>query len=323
MKSRQPGHPSTPFYGGSSLKNTGRDEWAAKLIFSDKERMPQNRKEEKLDSESIITNQEFLFQNEEREKRAAELLMAVENLKKAEEQVSILNKELESFAFSVSHDLRAPLRAVQGFAKILKTNYTTLPHTETNRLIDNILNNAEKMGLLINELLSFSRLSQKELQKVELPMEDMVKNICADLQLQFSKVVFNITPLPPAVGDKITIRQVWLNLVGNAIKYSRLKARSVVEIGSTVTNNETVYYVKDNGAGFDMQYSNKLFCVFQRLHSDEEFEGLGMGLAMAHRIVTKHSGRMWAEAKLNEGAVFYFTLESGNKKTEVTINSAT
>jgi len=171
--------------------------------------------------------------------------------------------------------------------------------------------NAKKMGQLIDDLLTFSRIGRKELVKTNLHMESIVTDICRELKDgQGNRAIeFHIGGLLPAYADSTSIRQVWLNLISNAIKYSGLKEKAFIEIGSEIKGDEIIYHIKDNGAGFDMRYANKLFGVFQRLHSDEEFEGTGVGLALVRRIITKHGGRTWAEGKIDKGAIFYFTLK--------------
>jgi PAS domain S-box-containing protein len=230
--------------------------------------------------------------------------------KKAEERLKTANKELESFSYSVSHDLRAPLRGIHGYAQMLLEDYGTQLDAEARRLMNNVMNNAQKMGQLIDDLLAFSRLGRKELVKMDLSMQHMATNVCNDIKSSMNghKLEFKINELTPVEADSVAIKQVWVNLISNAVKYSSLKETSLVEIGSEPKDEETVYYVKDNGVGFDMRYADKLFGVFQRLHSDKEFEGTGVGLAIVQRIVTRHGGKVWAEAKKNEGATFYFSL---------------
>jgi PAS domain S-box-containing protein len=229
-----------------------------------------------------------------------------ENIK----QLESANKELESFSYSVSHDLRAPLRAIHGYARMLKENIENKTDTEANRLMNNIITNVKRMGLLIDDLLTFSRLGRKELVKSTIPMNDLVTTICTELknEQEHRDIEFHISELLPAQADNIAIKQVWLNLISNAIKYSKLKDKAIIQINSELKEEEIIYSIKDNGVGFDMRYANKLFGVFQRLHSDEEFEGTGVGLAIVQRIVSKHGGRVWAESKINEGATFFFTL---------------
>jgi signal transduction histidine kinase len=225
-------------------------------------------------------------------------------------QLEHVNKELEAFSYSVSHDLRTPLRAISGYSIMLKEDYEAELDTEGKRIIRNIINNAKMMGQLIDDLLSFSRLGKKELVSMQIDMQALAENIVKEL-LQSepeNKYHFNIGPLPPIKADQVMIKQVLINLVGNAIKYSSKKDAPEIEIGSIDEKTKTIYYVKDNGAGFDMAYANKLFGVFQRLHSLEEFEGSGVGLALVKRIIDKHKGEVWAEGFESKGATFYFSL---------------
>ena len=283
---------------------------ANELIVVNKELLFQNEEKEKFAAQLIIANLELLLQNKEKEKHAAELIIANSELKTAEEQLKAVNKELESFSYSVSHDLRAPLRAVYGFAHILKEEYGKQLDEEGNRLMNVIMNDAKKMGQLIDDLLTFSRLGRKELTKNKIQMQDMATTICDEIKKEHSAqlIQFNIHELLPANGDHVAIKQVWVNLISNAVKFSKLKEKTIIEIGSEEKGEELIYYIKDNGAGFDMRFMNKLFGVFQRLHSNKEFEGTGVGLAIVQRIISKHGGRVWAEGKINIGATFYFTL---------------
>jgi light-regulated signal transduction histidine kinase (bacteriophytochrome) len=292
------------------FQNEEKEKRAAELIIANKELLFQNEEKEKRAAELIIANKELAFQNEEKEKRATELIHTNNDIKKAEEQLIEANQELESFSYSVSHDLRAPLRAIHGYTKMLKGNYETKLDSEGNRLMNNIVDNAKKMGQLIDDLLAFSRTGRNQLVKMNVSMYDIVTNLCNELKKEQADrtIEFHIGHLSPALADNSAIKQVWLNLISNAVKYSRQKEKTVIEIGSAIKRNEIVYHIKDNGAGFDMRYVDKLFGVFQRLHSDEEFEGTGVGLALVHRIIFKHGGRVWGQGKVNEGATFYFTL---------------
>ena len=293
------------------FQNEEKEKRAAELVIANKELAFQNEEKEKRAAELTIANTELIFQNEEKEKRAAELDIANRDLRISGEQVEEVNKELESFSYSVSHDLRAPLRAIHGYSKMLKENYELQLAPEANRLMNTIMYNAKKMGQLIDDLLTFSRIGRKELVKVNLHMDSIVANICSELKNEQGDrtIEIHISGLLPAHADSISIKQVWLNLISNAIKYSRFKEKVIIEIGSEIEGDEIIYHIKDNGAGFDMRYANKLFGVFQRLHSDEEFEGTGVGLALVRRIITKHGGRTWAEGKVDKGAIFYFTLK--------------
>lgn len=227
------------------------------------------------------------------------------------QELQSVNHELESFSYSISHDLRAPLRSIHGYMNILAEEYGDKFDDEAKRLVNIIMKNGQKMGQLVDDLLAFSRLGRKELTKTDVAMQDMVSLIIEEQKkLNGSETLeVRFSPLPPARADNSTIRQVWVNLISNAIKYSKQKEKSVVEVGYHEENDEVTYFVKDNGAGFDMKYYDKLFGVFQRLHSENEFEGTGVGLAIVHRIIAKHGGKIWAEAKVNEGATFFFTLK--------------
>lgn len=224
-------------------------------------------------------------------------------------ELEYANKELESFSYSVSHDLRAPLRALDAYSKILEEDYSKVLDAEGKRLLGNIQYNAKKMGALVDDLLSFSRLGKNEIKKSSINMHEMVESVLNEIKGSMPhKASVKIHTLLPANADNILLQQVWVNLISNSIKYSRKKEKPSVEIGSVKSKGETTYYIKDNGAGFDMEYAGKLFGVFQRLHNEKEFEGTGIGLAIVERIIAKHGGRVWAEAKLNEGAIFYFAL---------------
>jgi light-regulated signal transduction histidine kinase (bacteriophytochrome) len=193
---------------------------------------------------------------------------------------------------------------------MLKEDYESKLEPEANRLIGNIVNYTRKMGQLIDELLAFSRLGRKELVPGNVSMQSIVNNICMEIGNDHSgnKIEFRIKELLPAKGDNVTLKQTWINLISNAVKYSGLKKNPIIEIGCVKKEEEIQYYIKDNGAGFDMRYSDKLFGVFQRLHNEDQFEGTGVGLAIVHRIISKHGGRVWGEGIVDEGATFHFTL---------------
>jgi len=243
----------------------------------------------------------------------------VELEKRVEERTCKLkeaNKELEAFSYSVSHDLRAPLRAIDGFSRILLEEYTDKLDDDGKRVLDVIRNNSQNMGRLIDDLLAFSRLSRKQLEASGVDMHSLANDVFTQLEpgLGNQKIQFNLSPLPPVEGDPALIRQVFVNLISNAAKYSRPRPQSIIDVNGYYENGDCVYYVKDNGVGFDMTYAKKLFGVFQRLHSVEEFEGTGVGLAIVQRIVHRHGGQVWARAKLNEGATFFFSLPRENKQ---------
>jgi PAS domain S-box-containing protein len=227
------------------------------------------------------------------------------------QELQMVNKELESFSYSVSHDLRAPLRAIHGYMNIFAEEYSAKFDDEAKRLTSIIMNNTQKMGRLIDDLLAFSQLGRKELIRTPTSMSQMVQVIC-DEQKRMDEgrsIEFIIKDLPNALVDVVTIRQVWINLIANAVKYTRNKTHASIEIGAIDEDDQFTYYVKDNGAGFDMQYYDKLFGVFQRLHSQKEFEGTGVGLAIVQRVVVRHGGKVWAKATPNEGATFFFSLK--------------
>lgn len=222
-------------------------------------------------------------------------------------QLEAVNKELEAFSYSVSHDLRAPLRSIMGYTTILEEDYTAKLDDEAKRITGIIINNTVKMGNLIDGLLAFSRMTRQDLTKTAINMERVVKEIVTELSAN-DKVTWNVHPLPVVTGDLQTLRQVWINLLSNAIKYSAKKEKPYIEIGSFVHEEQTAFYVKDNGAGFDNTYKDKLFRVFQRLHHYNEFEGTGVGLALVDKIISKHGGKVWADGAVDKGASFYFSL---------------
>jgi PAS domain S-box-containing protein len=225
-------------------------------------------------------------------------------------QLEAANKELEAFSYSVSHDLRTPLRAIDGFSHILLEDFSDKLDAEGQRLLNVVRDNTQRMGQLIDDILKFSRTGRVEMNAVEINMEQQAREVFAELLPgdDHGKLQFEIEAIPPFTGDNAMMRQVFVNLLSNAVKFSRAKEHPAIKVGAYIEGNEAVYYVKDNGAGFDMQYAGKLFGVFQRLHSMEEFEGTGIGLAIVKRIITRHGGRVWAEGKVGEGATFYFAL---------------
>jgi PAS domain S-box-containing protein len=231
-------------------------------------------------------------------------------LSEANESLESANKELESFSYSVSHDLRAPLRAIDGFSMMVLQGYADKLDDEGRRKLNVIRANTQQMGRLIDDLLAFSRLGRKELVTARLDMEALVRSVWRELTLANPerRIQFSVQRLPPAAGDQALIKEVVANLLSNAIKFSKYRDTATIEVGAYPEEKGNVYFVKDNGVGFDMRYHDKLFGVFQRLHSADEFEGTGVGLAIVERIVHRHGGRVWAEGKEGEGATFYFTL---------------
>jgi light-regulated signal transduction histidine kinase (bacteriophytochrome) len=227
-------------------------------------------------------------------------------------QLEAANKELEAFSYSVSHDLRAPLRAVNGFAGIVLEDFGSLLPDEGKRYLARIRNGGQQMGQLIDDLLAFSRLSRQTMNRHTVDASKLVKTVLDELKPMWEKereIDIRLGELPSCHGDPALLKQVWVNLISNAVKYSRGRKPAVVEIGCICNGNHNTYFVRDNGTGFDMQYAHKLFGVFQRLHRADEFEGTGVGLAIVQRVVHRHGGRVWAEAKPAQGATFYFNLE--------------
>jgi PAS domain S-box-containing protein len=223
------------------------------------------------------------------------------------------NKELEAFSYSVSHDLRAPLRAVDGFSRMVLADYAPKLDEEGRRMLGVIRGEAQRMGRLIDDLLAFFRLGRQSIEATGIEMEALARSVFDELAAQepSDRVRLDLRPLPPARGSEAMIRQVWVNLIGNAIKFTKERELAEIEIGVWDGGNSgRIYYIKDNGIGFDMRYADKLFGVFQRLHSQEEFPGTGVGLALVQRIVKRHGGRVWAEGQVGQGATFYFTLPS-------------
>ena len=257
-----------------------------------------------------ITNRK---RNEERIKTLNnELAYMIQGLESA-------NKELESFSYSVSHDLRAPLRAINGFSKILVDEYGPLIDEEGNRLINIISSNAKKMGSLIDDLLSFSQLSRQAKHTERVALDHLVKDIMEDLELQYPvKDIIKIPePLPEIRADRNLLRQALINILTNALKFSSHRDNPEVTIRTEMSKEDVTISVGDNGVGFDMKYHEKLFRVFQRLHTDKEFSGTGVGLAIAERIVSHHGGRIWAESRPNAGAIFYIKLPLQEKAMTV------
>jgi PAS domain S-box-containing protein len=239
------------------------------------------------------------------------------DLKVRTEQLEAANKELESFSYSISHDLRAPLRAIDGYARMLLKKHGDSFDEESARRFNTIRTNAQMMGQLIDDLLSFSRLSRARLSLADLDMTSLIAEVWGELTENIERrPEFLCDGIPPCMGDRTLIRQVLSNLLSNAVKFSSKNDRACIEMGGRRHGNENVYYVRDNGVGFDMQYHDKLFGVFQRLHGADEFEGTGVGLAIVQRIVHRHGGRVWAESKENEGAIFYFSLPVSDTKQD-------
>ncbi len=256
----------------------------------------------------IFASARDLTERKHSEERVQQL---TEELKNRANQLEISNKELEAFSYSVSHDLRAPLRHVDGFVEMLSKHAAEKLDESGKRYLKIIADSARQMGTLIDDLLIFSRMGRTEMQRIKVSMDLLVHEAVDGMQMEIKdrRITWKIESLPEVEADPSMLRQVWVNLIANAVKYTRPRDPAEIEIGSTaMTNNEWVFFVRDNGVGFDMEYANKLFGVFQRLHRSDEFEGTGIGLANVRRIISRHGGRTWAEGKINSGATFFFSL---------------
>jgi signal transduction histidine kinase len=230
-------------------------------------------------------------------------------------QLEAANKELEAFTYSVSHDLRSPLRAIDGFSRIITEDYDSLLDDEGKRLFNVIRTNTQKMDKLITDLLGLSRVGRNEMNFTLIGMNAMVDSVYSDLMESESKknIEFNVSDLPDSYADPALTKQIWTNLLSNAIKYSSSQDMGVIiEVGAYTEDGMNIYYVKDNGVGFDPKYAHKLFGIFQRLHSEKEFPGTGVGLAIVQRIARRHGGDVWAEGESGKGATFYFSLPVKN-----------
>ena len=292
-----------------AFQNDEKEKRAAELIMANKELVFQNGEKEKRVAELIMANKELAFQNDEKEKRARELIKSNDDLIHSESRLKEVNAELDAFTYSVAHDLRAPLRAVDSYVQILAEDYSQSIDTDGMQMLEIIRYNTKKMGTLIDELLSFSKLGRKEIDRKTIDLDDLIGSVLADINRSTEHhAAIKVSPLPRVNADPVLLRQTLFNLISNAIKYSSKKENPVVEIAAIQQNDKIVFSIKDNGAGFDMRFSDKLFGVFQRLHSEKEFEGNGLGLAIVKRIIAKHGGQVWGEGKENEGATFYFTI---------------
>ncbi len=236
-------------------------------------------------------------------------------LKKEAIKLEDANNELEAFAYSVSHDLRVPLRAIDGFSRIMIEDYEDKLDDEGVRLLNIIRENTKKMGQLIDDILLLSRAGRQEMSISKLDISSLAKNVYREFNqdTQGRNIDFTVEDLPKTRADRALITQVLTNLIGNSIKFTREKENAKINIGFKSDNEDNIYYVKDNGAGFDMKYYDKLFGLFQRLHSQEEFEGTGVGLSIVQRIISRHGGRVWGESEVGNGATIYFSIPKNLK----------
>jgi light-regulated signal transduction histidine kinase (bacteriophytochrome) len=255
--------------------------------------------------------QQILREVAERRRAEAEINMLNKDLEYHILQLETANKELESFSYSVSHDLRAPLRHIIGYVELLQKNISSALDEKSQRYLMTISDSAKRMGNLIDDLLTFSRIGRMEMRKTVFSLEQLLDEALHDLQSDAAGryIEWRIGPLPDVYADRSLLRLVLINLISNAIKFTSPRPRAIIEIGPVAGKvDETVVFVRDNGVGFDMKYVDKLFGVFQRLHSASEFEGTGIGLANVQRIVHRHGGKAWAEGAVGEGATFYFSI---------------
>lgn len=243
--------------------------------------------------------------NEELEKRVHERTA----------QLEAANKELEAFSYSVSHDLRIPLITIQAFARLLAEKYSSRIDEKGRRFLSAIQKSTKQMDQLIKDLLALSRLTRQEFTASKINMAELARSVFDELKpiSQDRRIEFTVGPLPYAMGDPSMVRQVWMNLISNAVKFTRKREKAVIEVGGEIKGADSIYWIRDNGVGFNMAEADKLFGVFQRLHSADEYEGTGVGLAIVQRIITRNEGRIWAEGRPDEGATFYFTLPACSK----------
>lgn len=291
-----------------------KEKLAAALNIANKELAFQYEEKRKCTAELVNVNEELLFQ---KEKRAAELIFFNQEIlyqnieiEKIALELELARSELQSFSYSVSHDLRAPLRAISCFTEVMVEDYTEQLDENANKVLKKIISNSKKMGKLIDNLLEFSRLIMQPVSVVNIPVKVLVETTLKELlQIEPARII-NITMgnLEDTKGDRDMLKQVFVNLISNALKYTRYKEVAEIGIGCRIENESCIYYVKDNGSGFDMNYYHKIFGVFQRLHCSKEFDGSGIGLALTKKIIDKHGGKIWGEGKVKEGACFYISL---------------
>jgi len=269
----------------------------------------------------VLRNRQFLLEQTlkeiaERKRAEAEIKALNKDLEYHVTQLEAANKELESFSYSVSHDLRAPLRHISGYVELLLKNASSVLDEKSMRYLTTISGSANRMGLLIDDLLTFSRIGRVEMQKTEFSLERLIEEVMDDLEHETKgrEIIWERGPLPDVYGDRSLMKLVFLNLIANAMKFTAPRRQARIEIGTTSGGeDETVVFIRDNGVGFNMKYADKLFGVFQRLHDAEQFEGTGIGLANVQRIIHRHAGKVWAEGSVDGGATFYVSIPKSIK----------
>ena len=263
-----------------------------------------------IDSNILERSIRYAIERKQVEKELKKYHLHLEELvEERTKQLRETNKELEAFVYSASHDLKNPLHTIEGFAKILLEDYSIYLDADGQRFLNIISSNTKRMTQLIRDLLDFSHLGHTQIKLLDIDIKEQVNSVFEELKPSIKQTTqLDIKPLLSAKGDLSLIRQVFINLLSNAIKFTRTREQPIIEVGSKVEVNQNVYYIKDNGIGFDMQDANKLFVPFKRLQTTQEFEGTGIGLAIVERIISKHNGRVWAEGIVDEGATFYFAL---------------
>ena len=269
----------------------------------------------------VLRNRQFLLEQTlkeiaERKRAEAEIKALNKDLEFHVIQLESANKELESFSYSVSHDLRAPLRHISGYVELLLKNASSALDEKSLRYLTTISESAKRMGLLIDDLLTFSRIGRVEMQKTVFSLEQLVEEVVGDLEHETNgrEIVWERGPLPDVYGDRSLMKLVFLNLIANAIKFTAPRKQAKIQIGTASGgDDETVVFVRDNGVGFNIKYADKLFGVFQRLHAADQFEGTGIGLANVQRIIHRHGGKTWAEGEVDGGAAFYVSIPKDNQ----------
>ena len=277
----------------------------------------------RIESDLLQARDHLQVEVEQRKRREDEIRKLNRELVKRARDLETSNNELESFAYSVSHDLRAPLRHVVGYSELLQKQASSLLDEKSRRFMQTILESSKRMGNLIDDLLAFSRIGRAETKSTLVSLDQLVKEVVAEIGQDTGgrDIIWKIHPLPVCYGDRSMLKLVIFNLLSNAVKFTRIRAQAEVEIGYVDRENEVEVFVRDNGAGFDMRFVDKLFGVFQRLHLPEEFEGTGIGLATVRRIIHRHGGEVRAEGAVDKGATLYFSLPKAQDTAERTANT--